>query len=499
VYYRNFWGKSQFKKDALLASLLMERWSTIEKTAAAASPAGPREYERFVPTEEKRWKLVPFENKGGFEDWPALDELFRSGIQGVNPNRGLQGSVVDMNKSSLHERMQQYFSDLEDEEIRERYPVLFTPRARYVPEAVRARLRETSSFDPHKIVPYVVFPLDIRWLYYETAAKLLNEARADLFKNLHNNEFLVAVPEPRQYSEIRPLLLSCTFDLHLHDRGSIGFPMEIKLDTQDEAPLFQTTGAGEGSLANIAEPVWACLKEAWDLRGSYGGHDAKRLVRQLASLCVAVCHSPLYEQEHKEALAQDWAHVPIPKNIDLFVQLANAGSTVALLLDPAKDPTKLFKEILGESLATIAVVNRLDGEPIQPTDLTVEYSFFGSATGGWRSRSAEPEECFSPAWGETTGDLFINDRVCLRNVPQAAWEYELGGYPVIKKWLGYRDHGRRGDAPLSVQEINHLRNMVQRIAALLVFHSTLDQLYEAASGHSFTVDEFAESNEPPKG
>lgn len=91
-------------------------------------------------------------------------------------------------------------------------------------------------------------------------------------------------------------------------------------------------------------------------------------------------------------------------------------------------------------------------------------------------------------WGPSTGNLFINERICLRNVPEAVWTYELGGYPVIKKWLGYRDRGRRGATPLSIEEINYLREMVHRIAALLVLHARLGQLYEAASTNSFMVD-----------
>lgn len=67
--------------------------------------------------------------------------------------------------------------------------------------------------------------------------------------------------------------------------------------------------------------------------------------------------------------------------------------------------------------------------------------------------------------GQATGDLYMNDEVMFRHVPERGWRYELGGYPVIKKWLGYRHRGRRSDSPLPVQESAHLRGMVQRLAA----------------------------------
>jgi hypothetical protein len=489
VYYRDFWGRSQSKRTALLSALEMGSWSPEQLSEAASTPAGPRQYEHFTPTEDKRWKLVPFESQGGFEDWPALDEVFDVSFQGVNPNRGLQGSVVDMNRDSLGQRMRDYFSDLPDAALAERHPTLFQSRARYAPSEVRSRLREATVFSADKVVPYVVFPLDQRWLYYETTAKLLNEARAELSRNLDNNEFLVCVPEPRQYSEIRPLLLTCAFDLHLHDRGSIGFPVEVKREATPSTPLFGESAQGEVRVANLHEYVWTTLAREWELAGTLAEDAAKQLARQLAALAMAISHSPAYEREHKEALAQDWAHIPIPKDRSVFKDLVAAGITVATLLDPLKSATGVCRSTVGDAVSRVAVVESINGAAIRPEDLVVQYSFFGAAAGGWRRRPDDAGELAHPEWGASTGDLFINERIRLRNVPEAVWTYELGGYPVIKKWLGYRDRGRRGTTPLSIEEINYLRDMVHRLAALLVLHTRLDQFYEAAATNSFTLDE----------
>ena len=38
-----------------------------------------------------------------------------------------------------------------------------------------------------------------------------------------------------------------------------------------------------------------------------------------------------------------------------------------------------------------------------------------------------------------TLDIFLNDVACWRNVPEAVWNYTIGGYQVIKKWLSYRE------------------------------------------------------------
>ena len=206
-------------------------------------------------------------------------------------------------------------------------------------------------------------------------------------------------------------------------------------------------------------------------------------------MCLAVCHSPLYQSEHKQSLAQDWAHIPVPRSRDLFEESAKAGDLLAGLLNPTASVTKALKEVLGDSARELAVPGKLGGGNVGQDDLTVEMSFFGAAQGGWRSRAAATGEPMYVEWGKTTGDLAINDFVFFRHVPEAVWKYELGGYPVIKKWLGYRDRGRRPGVPLSVQEVAHLRSMVHRIAAVLRLQSLLDSIYERVALDSFTAEE----------
>ena len=69
--------------------------------------------------------------------------------------------------------------------------------------------------------------------------------------------------------------------------------------------------------------------------------------------------------------------------------------------------------------------------------------------------------------GDTTFDIYLNDRAYWRNVPAAVWSYKLGGYQVLKKWLSYRESAvlRR---PLKPEEVQHFTNTARRITAILV-------------------------------
>ena len=54
---------------------------------------------------------------------------------------------------------------------------------------------------------------------------------------------------------------------------------------------------------------------------------------------------------------------------------------------------------------------------VTEADLMVEYSFFGGAQGGWRARACSDDEPMYAEWGETTGDLYINDAVIVSACP----------------------------------------------------------------------------------
>jgi hypothetical protein len=74
-------------------------------------------------------------------------------------------------------------------------------------------------------------------------------------------------------------------------------------------------------------------------------------------------------------------------------------------------------------------------------------------------------------------------------VPERVWQHELGGYPVLKKWLGYRHADRRRGRPLTPAEARHFRSIIQRLAALLALQPELDGAYEAAAADAFSAEE----------
>ncbi len=71
-----------------------------------------------------------------------------------------------------------------------------------------------------------------------------------------------------------------------------------------------------------------------------------------------------------------------------------------------------------------------------------------------------------PTLGETTFDVYLNDRAFWRNIPAAVWTYKLGGYQVLKKWLSYRESDIL-DRSLKPEEVQHFTDTTRRIAAIV--------------------------------
>ena len=425
--------------------------------------------------------------EGGFEAWPALDELFPVTIQGVNHNRGIEGTVIDYDKTVLESRLKAYIAAPSFEVASASFPELAPPGttdgkpaiAGYEPKDVWKDLQQIG-FDEDRVKPFLAFPLDQRWIYYETRTKLLNRPRPEYESNLSSNEFLLTVPEPRKETETRPLFATTLANLHVHERGSVVFPRDV---VSNDLLAHRD--------ANIAEPTWRRLRDHFGLSSDRSSDEARALVGKLFRIAFAVLHAPTYQAEHKSALGSDWAHLPIPKDATLWDNLVRAGEKVVRLLDANRDARDIIEAVLSPERAKhLAQLRRADGGTVTAGDLQITVTYWGGGKGRWKPRPfLEDEQAGAgwDAWGEQTGDLYLNDHTYLAHVPEAVWLYQLGGYPVLKKWLGYRQADRRNGSPLSDDERRWLRQMVQRIAALEAMGPSLDALYQDAATDSFTA------------
>lgn len=78
-------------------------------------------------------------------------------------------------------------------------------------------------------------------------------------------------------------------------------------------------------------------------------------------------------------------------------------------------------------------------------------------------------------------DVALNDAWVWENVPVPVWEYTIGGYQVMKKWLSYREFGVLGRA-LTLDEAREVSRMARRLAELVLLGPDLDASYARVQG-----------------
>jgi Type ISP C-terminal specificity domain len=81
-------------------------------------------------------------------------------------------------------------------------------------------------------------------------------------------------------------------------------------------------------------------------------------------------------------------------------------------------------------------------------------------------------------------DVYLNDVAYWRGVPARVWEYTIGGYQVMKKWLSYRERPLLG-RELTPDEARYVTEMTRRITAILLLEPALDANYERVKAETY--------------
>ena len=174
------------------------------------------------------------------------------------------------------------------------------------------------------------------------------------------------------------------------------------------------------------------------------------------------------------------------------------GRKVAALLDSESPVDAVTAGKVTPAMKAVGAPTRTGGGQITGSDLEVTARWGIAGKGGVTmpgagkttarpftddERAALGDDAVSRL-GPDTLDVYLNAVAYWKNVPRRVWEYQLGGYQVLKKWLSYRAAALLGRA-LTVDEVAHVRDTVRRIAALLLLGPALDDNYAAVTAAPF--------------
>ena len=212
---------------------------------------------------------------------------------------------------------------------------------------------------------------------------------------------------------------------------------------------------------------------------------------------LAIGYSPAYLRENADGIRGDWPRIPLPASRDALLASAALGQQIAALLDTERPVPGVTQNPVRAELKPIAVLARAGGGSLDPAagdlDVTAGWGHAGKegVTMPGRGRVVErPRQTFE-VFGNleglqdaTTLDIYLNDVAYWRNVPARVWDYTIGGYQVIKKWLSYREKALLGRG-LTIEEAQEVTAMARRIAAILLLEPALDANYTAVAGATY--------------
>jgi len=170
--------------------------------------------------------------------------------------------------------------------------------------------------------------------------------------------------------------------------------------------------------------------------------------KEILHYIYAVSYSNIYRTKFTEFLKTDFPRVPFTTSCDLFIKMGELGKRLV-------DLHLLKSNQLGHPVA------KFQGK----ADNIVE----------------------KPVYNKEEGKVNINKTQYFDGVEQDVWEYQIGGYQVLYKWLKDRKSRK-----LSLEDIKHYCKVVTALKKTIEIQEEIDKYYPDTEKD---IIEFRENNE----
>lgn len=376
VRHADLWGERQSKYDWLDAHHVEDtRWKRL-------SPESPDFY--FVPKDFSARKEY---NRG----W-SLPDMFPVANNGLKTDR--DDLFFDFDRRALEKRMHVFFGEELHYQFRKDYDV--NDSSSYDIETRRRNL----TFKAQAIHQCLYRPFDLRWLYYDVG--LTSRPAERVMKHFLAGSNLGFVTT-RQTKECFGVVAAATLSGHkscaAYDINTV-FPIYLyPTGNLPEEDLFAHDNGRRPNLsAGFIRDFCETLQVKFVPDGL--GRPGKREVgpELIFHYAYAVFHSPAYRERYAEFLRADFPRLPLTSNYELFCSLAESGLRLVNL--------HARNEGEGQGAAfPVAGDNEVNAVRYQPPT------------------------------GKEKGRVWINDRQYFEDVPQAVWDFPIGGYLPAQRWL----------------------------------------------------------------
>jgi predicted helicase len=414
IFYADVWGLREEKYKYLFENdVLTTQWQELE-------PFAP--YWFFVPKD--------FALQAEYEKFWKVTDIFKEWSSGVKTHR--DHFVVGFSKEELIQRLRIFTGKLPDELVAQSLDLKDTGSWKL--SEARQKIKEQKPKD--KIYTYAYRPFDTRWICYESL--LIDRDRWPFMGYLQKENI----------SLVTTRILSGPPFFHTFISNFLSDICLISIKTKETSyffPLYLYPDESVGTihelpLRNKSQPIRISNFTPEFLRtfsvqiGTPVGAEVAPTPEEIFYYIYAVLYSPTYRKRYEEFLKIDFPRVPLPSSHDVFRELSN----------------------LGKELVDLHLLKHTELEKTE-----VGFPISGSNKVEKVSHAEEDQR------------VFINKEQYFDGISNELWEYRIGAYQVMEKYLKDRK-GRK----LSLDEINHYMKVAKAIQLTIELQEKIDSVYK---------------------
>jgi predicted helicase len=419
--------------------------------------------------------------------WSVAD-IFPVNSTGIKTHR--DHFVIDFEEKRLRSRIAEFRDEaLSDDEVRERFKLRDTRDWKLIEARVKLQERKDWDKDFNRCL---YRPFDIRPIYY--SGDVIELSRPEVMRHMLQEN--IALLTCRQQFDVgfrhvfcsNRLAECCAVSLKSREVTYV-FPLYLYKVGEKKQPLkgggsivslmlFESRPGYETRDPNLAPEFIAAVKDKLgldfvtegkgDLENTFGPED-------ILHYAYAVFHSPTYRERYAEFLKIDFPRLPLTSNRELFKALAEKGEELVSL--HLMEPPSLNHLITGfpvsgsDVVEKVRYVEQVTEEKKVPTDISlrsVEVSNLRLPLVFEHQTLVEipPEPEPRPA-----GRVYINKTQYFEGIEPKVWEFQIGGYQVLHKWLTDRK-GRK----LTFYDLFHWQKIVVALKETMRLMGEIDEL-----------------------
>jgi len=424
IFYADRWGLRDKKYKFLEAHVVDNTdWQTIK-------PKYP--YYFFVPKTEKGW--------GKYERFLKATDIFLVNSVGVVTAR--DDFVIDFMRQSLETRIRIFRNSKDDEFIKQAYNLSDKPTFKWHVSEARKGLRRLENWEDY-FTKILYRPFDERWIYYHPL--VIERPREKVMKHLLRPNLALCLtkrhPTDDLYSDVfvsnqlteghllsGSLGITYVFPLYLYNEKEIQqtiFTSQEKLDIVDTQ---HSLGPKRDKGFNINQRLLNLLQKVFNRRVE---------AEEIFYYIYGILYSSFYRQRYQEFLKVDFPRIPFTKDVKIFEKISESGKKLANL------------HLLKDSILNNPITK-----------------FYGDDSNQVKNRN----------YDEGKKRVYINKKQYFEPIEKEAWEYMIGGYQVLDKWLKDRSI-KKLNRGLNPDEIKHYCKVATAIKKTIEIQKEIDKIY----------------------